>query len=238
MKEVSIIMPAYMEAQNIAAAVESTLWAVKAANLTDYEILIVTCTRPDGSHDGTPDIAARLAGQNSHIKVFNTSYGNLGQKFWMGVDNVRFPYAVMVASDNEIGREAIRDVLVNAGKADIVTSYAVNMEVRPFIRRVISRTFTFLMNVITGRWLKYYNGMCLHRVDLLKTVPVRNTSFAYMAESLTYLLSRGHSFYEVPIMLQERQGGKSAAFKLDNIIAVSKTLCRLFWQYRVTGRYA
>ncbi len=80
--------------------------------------------------------------------------------------------------------------------------------------------------------------MCLHRVDLLKTVPVRNTSFAYMAESLTYLLSKGTTFYEVPIMLQERQGGTSAAFKLNNVIEVCKTLCRLFWQYRVTRRYS
>lgn len=237
MKKISIIMPAYMEAQNIAGAVASTVGAAQAVGLTDYEILIVTCTRPDGSHDGTPDIAAQLARNNPHIKVFNTSYGNLGEKFWIGVDNAKFPYVVLVASDNEISREAIQSMLVSAGKADIVTSYAANMEVRPFMRRVISRLFTFLMNIITGRRLKYYNGMCLHRVELLKKVPVRNTSFAYMAESLTYLLSKGYSFYEVPIMLQERQGGKSVAFKIDNVKEVCATLCRLFWQYRVTRRY-
>lgn len=233
MDKISIIMPAYMEAQNIAAAVDSTLWAVQAARLSDYEILIVTCTRPDGSHDGTPDIAKRLAEGDPHIRFFPTPYGNLGQKFWLGVDNARFPHAVMVASDNEIGREAIRDVLKRAGDADIITSYAANMEVRPVMRQIISRTFTALMNVITGRRLKYYNGMCLHRVELLKSVPTRNTSFAYMAEVLTYLLSRGYSFYEVPILLQERQGGKSAAFKLNNIVEVSKTLGRLFWKYRI-----
>lgn len=233
MNKISIIMPAYMEVKNIAAAVESTLWAVQAAGLADYEILIVTCTRPDGTHDGTPDIAKRLAEGNPHIRFFPTSYGNLGQKFWIGVDKARFPFVVMVASDNEIGREAIRDVLTRAGAADIVTSYAANMEVRPLMRQIISRTFTMLMNIISGRRLKYYNGMCLHRVELLKSVPTRNTSFAYMAEVLTHLLSKGHSFYEVPILLQERQGGKSAAFKLNNIVEVCKTLGKLFWKYRI-----
>ena len=47
MREISIIMPVYMEAANVRDAVKSAARAVKGAGLDDYEIMIVDCLRPD-----------------------------------------------------------------------------------------------------------------------------------------------------------------------------------------------
>jgi hypothetical protein len=151
----------------------------------------------------------------------------------MGVDNARFGYTVMIGGDNEQAEASIKKVIERAGRKDIIISYPANMEIRPLMRRVISWTFTFLMNFISGLHLRYFNGMCVHRVDLLRQVKDRNDSFAYMAEILAKLVRAGHSYEEVPLMLQKRAGGKSAAFKRDNVISVCKTLLKLFWQYRI-----
>jgi dolichol-phosphate mannosyltransferase len=233
MKAISIAIPVYMEAKNVAAATESVTWAVGQAGFDDYEIMIIDCLREDGTHDGTPEIAEGLARNDQHIKVFHNKYINLGKKFWIGVDNARFPHMILVAGDNELTKESIQDVIKHIGEADVVTSYVANTEVRPLMRRLISWTFVGLMNVITGLRLKYYNGMCVHDVDLLKTVKERNESFAYMAVVSAEVLRAGHTFKEIPIKLQKRVGGKPAAFKRDNIIAVSKTLLKLFWKYRI-----
>jgi len=230
----TIIVPVYMEAENIESAVKGINLAVGKSGIEDYEILIIDCNRPDGSNDGTPEIADGLALRDAHrIKTFHNSYINLGKKYWMGVDNASFPFVIMIPGDNELSSESIERVLSQIGEKDIIISYPSNQEIRPFSRRIISRTFTMLMNFITGLNLKYYNGMCIHRVDILKKLKHRNTSFAYMAEILSSVLKEGCSYKEVPILLQEKKGGKSAAFKIDNIIDVGKTLLRLFWRYRI-----
>ncbi len=235
MRAISIIVPVYMEARNVAEAVENTAWAVKQAGFDDYEIMIIDCLREDGTHDGTPEIAERLAQDDEHIRIFHNSYINLGRKFWIGVDSARFPYVILVAGDNELSRESVRNIVAHAGEADLIFSYIANMEIRPLMRRIISRTFTFLMNCIAGLHLKYYNGMCVHKVENLRKIKERNDSFAYSAEILAQLIRAGYSYKEVPMVLRKRESGKPTAFKLDNVVAVSKTLFRLFWKYRIRG---
>jgi len=235
MKTISIILPVYMEAGNVAAAVEGATWAVNQAGFDDYEMMIIDCLREDGTHDGTPEIADALAKKDQHIRVFHNSYINLGRKFWLGVDNAHFPYVVMVAGDNELARESIRGVIAHTGEADIIMSYTANMEIRPLMRRVISRTFTFLTNLIVGLHLRYYNGMCVHKTENLRKIKERNDSFAYSAEILAQLIRAGYSHKEVPMILKKRDRGKPTAFKMKNVIGVSRTLFKLFWKYRIKG---
>lgn len=235
MKAISIIIPAYMEAANIQSAVRNVIWALDEARVEDYELLIIDCLRRDGTHDGTPEIAESLAKQNSHVKVFHNPYVSLGTKYWLGVEAAKFPYVVLVPGDNELPRESLRDILSHLGEADILTTYTANMEVRPLIRRIISRTFTFLINFSTGLNLRYYNGDCVHRTEIVKQVKDRDDSFAYMAKLLTQLIKAGYSYKEIPITLQKRGGGKSAALKMGNFVSVGKTIFSLFWKYRILG---
>src|SRR3989344_2053174 len=107
MLNVSVIVPVYMEAENIRGAISSVLRALNEAKIECYEILIIDCKRQDGTDDGTPAIADELALINNRIKVFHNSYINLGHKYWMGVDNAKYPYLVMVPGDNEISTESI-----------------------------------------------------------------------------------------------------------------------------------
>lgn len=233
MKLVSVIMPVYMEAANVENAVNNTLWALENAGVQDYEIIIIDCLRQNGTHDGTPVIAERLAANNPRIKVSHNRYMNLGDKYWQGVDRAAFPYLTLVAGDNELAKESVCEILKHLGEADIIISYPENSEVRPFSRRLISKLFVLILNFITGLNLRYYNGMCIHKTLLLRNIRKRNSSFAYMAEVLITLLKKGYSYKEVPFRLQKRKGGKSAAFKLKNVISVSKTVIRLFCQYRL-----
>lgn len=232
-KSLTIIMPVYMEAENIRDSVANTKIALAEAKIGGYEILIIDCKRQDGTDDGTPAIADELARQDSRIRVFHNSYINLGEKYWIGVDNARYPYVTLVPGDNEIPPKSIQEPMMHIGEADIITTYPANMKVRPLMRRVVSYTFTGIVNLISGLNLKYYNGSCIHKTELVRTIKLRNHSFAYMAEILIQLLKQGHSYKEVPTTLQPRGGGKPAAFKKDNVISVGKTLVSLFFKYRL-----
>lgn len=224
-----------MEVNNIRDAVQNVLWAISEAKIDNYELLIIDCLRKDNTHDGTPEIADKLAKEDGHIRVFHNPYINLGTKYWMGVDNARFPYIILVPGDNELAKEALRDILVHIGEADILISYPVNKKVRSLRRRLLSKTYIILVNLSTGLNLNYYNGSCVHKIEMLKKIKDRNDNLVYMAKLLVQLIKSGCSYKEIPIYLQERKG-KPSVLTLSNFLSVGRSIFDLFWQYRILGK--
>lgn len=235
-KTISVIIPAYMEAANLEAAVNGTLWALRKAKIDDYELLIIDCLRPDGTHDGTPDIATSMARENSRIKVFHNRYMNMGAKYWLGVDAAKFAYCVLVPGDNELSKEALKNMLDHLGEADILASYPSNMWIRPPVRQALSHAYTFLINFSTELNLRYYNGACIFKTDIVRAVRKRSSGLTYMTELLIHFIKAGHSYKQIPITLQKRIGGKASVLKIDNFLDVGMTILRLFWRYRIVGQ--
>jgi hypothetical protein len=64
-------------------------------------------------------------------------------------------------------------------------------------RRVVSRVYTGILNVIMGRRLKYYCGWVIHRTDLVRSLPHITTSFSFQAGVLCEVLRQGASILEV-----------------------------------------
>jgi len=225
-KSISIIIPAFNEADNLEAAVISALSALEG-RITDYEILIFD----DCSTDGTGEIADRLGATNSKIRsIHNPVNMGFGYNFTKGVELAQKPYVVMFPGDNEVTEQAMAALFDNVGKADIVTSYPVNTEVRSLMRRVISRLYVLILNTLFRLNLRYYNGACIHQTEVLCRVPMKTHGFAYMSNILIRMIKSGYTFYEVPIQLQPREHGRTSAFKLKNIVSVIRTIGSLAWE--------
>lgn len=229
----SVIIPVYMEAKNIRGAVDGAIRAVENAGIEKYELIIIDCLRRDGSHDRTPEIADELASSNPRIRVIHNNYVNLGYKYFQGVHAARYDYVTLIPGDNENATDSITETLKRIGEADIIIPYPVNTEVRPLMRRIFSRTYTLGNNFIFGLNLRYYNGLSVYRKDLFKRLPQWTDSFAYAAEILVLLLKSGASYIEIPIQLQKRASGKTAAFEIKNIITVMNTIFSLFWRVNI-----
>jgi glycosyltransferase involved in cell wall biosynthesis len=228
-RTISIIVPAYNEEGNLKATVEGVA-GIAVQRFSDYEILIFD----DYSVDKTGEIADDLASVNSHVLVHHNQRNmGFGYNYTKGVELARMEYVMMIPGDNEITDESIGAICDMAGSADIIVPYTVNTEVRPVSRRIISKTFTAIMNVITGLHLRYYNGPCIHNAGIIKSIPMTTWGYAYMASILARLIRSGHSYLEVGMYLKQRGYGGSKAFKLKNIARVGKTLLDLFWELRV-----
>jgi glycosyltransferase involved in cell wall biosynthesis len=227
-RTISIIVPAFNEEGNLKATIDEVVDIV-SKRFSDYEILIFN----DFSTDRTGEIADALAANNPHVRVMHNERNmGFGYNYTKGVELVRMQYAMMIPGDNEITYESIVNICDAAGSADIIVPYTVNMEVRPFSRRIISRTFTRLMNLITGLNLKYYNGPCLHKSKIIKSVPMTTWGYAYMAAILARLIKSGRTYKEIGMYIKERGYGGSKAFRLKNILRVSKTLIELLLEMR------
>lgn len=228
----SIIIPAYNEFSNLKLALESTIRALKKAGIFDYEIIIITNTRRDGSHDGTPNIAAQLTREHPNVShIHNPAYVNLGFKFRQGVKSARKDYITWVPGDNETVESSIAEIISHTGEAPMVISYTSNKQVRTWKRNFVSRGFTVLCNILFGLNLKYYNGICIYPRQMLQAVPMSSDNFAYMAEIIIYLVKSGTGYIQVPMEIKPTSA--SASFKIRSVFEALGTLALLFWNIHI-----
>ena len=220
----SIIVPAYNEAASILGTLDNVSAAVDATGL-EAEVLVID----DGSDDDTAALvtanAARFPGmrliENGRNLGFGATYRN-------GVAAAAGEYIVMVHGDNAWGAATLSDLFSRVGQADIVVGYTRDMwRSRTFTRTVVSKTFTMLVNAITGRRLQYYNGLQIHRADVLKRMTIQSSGFGFQPEVLVKALGQTTTLVEVPMDLREREHGDSTAFRWKNAVDVYHTLRRL-----------
>ena len=229
---ISVIMPALDEEENLAPAV-MTVRNAFANRVSDYEIIIFD----DGSSDGTGAVAESLARADPRVVVVHHPRPmGIGRCYREGVGRARFEYALMVPGDNEVPGEAVAILAGQAGTADVVAPYFVNPEIRPFSRRLLSRLFTRLVNRLFGLSLRYYNGPCLIRTELVRSLPGGHDGFAYMAANLVRLAAASHRIIQVGIPLGVRQAGRSKALSLRNSLDVARTLRALYGEARARRR--
>ena len=223
-RSLSIVIPAYNEADNILDTLENVTAALAPLPI-DAEILVVD----DGSRDGTGRLVAANASRFPGVRLLvNERNLGFGATYRRGVTAATHDYVVMVHGDNAWGAETLRQFFAHAGDADIIVGYTRNMwQSRPLVRTLMSKTFTLLVNLIVHRRLKYYNGLQIHRADVLKKLAIQSTGYGFQAEVLVKALRLTDTFIEVPMDLIDRAHGESKAFRAGNAVDVVRTLMRL-----------
>src|SRR6202035_5424341 len=98
-------------------------------------------------------------------------------------------------------------------------------------RYFTSRTYTNLLNLLFGQKIKYYNGLPVHRLDLLRQLRINSTGFAFQGEILTKLLRGGCSMTEVGVLGAEMTRS-SSALRMKGLINIAKVLALLVWEVR------
>ncbi len=227
-RSMTIIMPAFKEAANLENAVRETESALAKSGITDYEILIMTCVDREGKHDGTPDIADRLAAEkpgrvrHAHSQTFI----GLGDQYRKAVGLASKTYVMMVPGDNENDSSSMPNILSHLGESDMIVTYTANPEVRAWYRRFLSRWYTRILNLLFGHKMPYYNGINVYRTEDLRRALPTTDSFAFMAEILLRLLKMGRTYVTVPVHVRPING-PSSALRWKNIVSTCKTVFRL-----------
>lgn len=231
MPSLSIIVPAYQEAATLQGAYQTIVYAVKKTSIIDYEILIVT-DDSDGP-DGTYGLAVSIAKTDDHVRILHRPLNTtLGYKYREAVLEATKEHITMIPAHDLTEASSVAYIFTKIGQADSILTYTVNPMVRPFLVRIVSFCFTLLCNVIFGLRLRYYNGITVHRANILKTVPMSANNNAYMAEILAYLITSGVGYIEVPQMIK-RSNRKGRAFNLKSAWSCLGTLLVTAWRIRV-----
>lgn len=221
--ELSLFVPCLNEEVRVV----STLRTIHAAMLElgySYEIIVVD----DGSTDRTSAVVQDFITSNPDIPVtLHRNPWNLGlaRSFVDTAFRGRGQYYRLICGDDVEPKEAIVTICRNLGKADIIVPYHPVLPGKSRFRSIVSKTYTILVNLISGYSLHYYNGCALYRrFHVMRWAPY-NYGFGFQADLITRLLDEGATHFEVPVNvshLTKAEGRSPLNFR--NFVSTGHTL--------------
>lgn len=224
--DITFFVACYNEEANIVAALTNVVNATKEVGCS-YDIVVIDDASKDRSvelikqyMDAHPDVPLKL--------LVNASNQGLGANYAEGCFHGNGKYYRLICGDNEERYETIVAVLKHLGQADMILSYHVDRSARSWHRRVVSSSFTGLVNLVTGYRIKYYNGLpIIRRYDVMRWHSHAH-GFGFQADTITRMLDLGATYVEVPVVPTERTEGKTKAFTMRNFCSVGHTLLEIF----------
>jgi glycosyltransferase involved in cell wall biosynthesis len=221
MPSLSIIIPAYNEAENIVDTLQNVTLALEPLAVR-HEILVID----DGSTDATTALVTSNLNRFPAVRLLvNERNMGFGWSYRRGVEAAALDHIVMVHGDNAWGSATLREFFSRVGEADVIVGYTRDMwGTRTKTRTLISKAYTLVVNLITRRRLKYYNGLQIHTAPVLKSLKIQSSGYGFQSEVLVKSLRRTRTVVEVPMDLIEREKGESKAFRLKNVVDVFRTL--------------
>jgi glycosyltransferase involved in cell wall biosynthesis len=198
--QVSVIVPAYNEAECIGQVLADLNAALSAGDLT-YEVIVVD----DGSTDQTPGIA-QASGARLLQHGVNRGYGAALKS---GIRAARGERIVITDSDGTYPADRIPTLVALLDEWDMVVGARTGRNVRmPLIRRPAKWVLNQLANYLTGTQIPDLNSglRAFWRETALRFFPILPNGFSLTTTITLAMLSENYRVHFVPIDYHERRG--------------------------------
>jgi glycosyltransferase involved in cell wall biosynthesis len=225
--DITIVVTCYNEEAFIVETIDIVIGALEEVGCS-YEVIVVDDVSQDSSVQRIRDYIASHPGRSIRLKVNEVNRGlanNYVEAAFLG----KGKYYRLCCGDNPEPREVLVNAFKHIGAADIIIPYQIQDAVvgKQQSRKLLSMIFTFLVNLISGYRLKYYNGLAIHlRYNVMRWHP-SSYGFGFQADILTRLLDEGASYMQVPSSGIDRKGSGSTALTMRNFLSVTHTLLEL-----------
>jgi glycosyltransferase involved in cell wall biosynthesis len=217
--QLSIIVPAFNEAANLAPVVQRTSAALRAADwLASHEIVVVD----DGSSDGTGAVADGLASSVPGVRVVHHERNRgFGAAIRSGYTRATGEYCVAIPSDGEVEVEQALALFRAMGDADVMVSRRERSG--PMPREVFTTAWHMLMRAIVGADLRGMDGIYVIRTSLLREMSLRSNTGLVNLEILMHCAKRGVRMRSGIMQASPRLSGES---KVANV----RTMATITWE--------
>jgi len=204
--ELSLIMPAYNEEDNIGSVIERVDTVVSRIGLK-YELIVVD----DGSLDRTRVKVADCARNNGHVKVVGYE-NNVGKGYALktGFSQAAGDLVVFMDSDSDIDPKQIGRYVEALKDADVVVASKRHPQSKvdiPLTRRILSHGFNALVKLLVGlRLSDTQTGLkAVRRSVLVEVFPKLTVKrYAFDVELLALANLIGLKIVELPINVRLR----------------------------------
>ena len=218
----SVVMPAYNEAENVAPAVERVSAVLQSLGI-EYEIILVN----DGSRDRTGEIARELQTRIPHFKLVehfpNRGYGG---SLKAGFAAATCDWIAFTPSDNQFDFGEINLLLARSTEADIVSGYRAHRQ-DPFVRRLNALGWNTVVRLLFGFLCRDIDcGFKLFRRELLDHIHIESNGAMIDTEFLAGARARGYRITDVPVTHLPRQAGHPTGANIRVILKAFRDLAR------------
>lgn len=208
MPELSVVMPAYLEAENLRLLLPRLKGVLEKTDVKDFEILVVDTATP---LDETKEVCNQIG-----VKYLARSPGNdFGDAVRSGIREAQGEWILCLDSDGSHPPEFTPELLKNRGQADIVIAsryvaggYTENSLPLVLMSRVLNWTYAVVLGL---KCKDVSNSFKLYRASLLKELNLTCSNFDIIEEILFKIL-RYHPdtrIFEVPFTFKKRMFGET-----------------------------
>lgn len=221
--EISIVIPAYNETENIEKTVSDSQ-IVGKKHFKGYEIIVVD----DASRDNTSSIVKKLAKKDSNIFLV-IHKKNMGKAAALntGFKSAKGEYIFYTDADNQYNINDIVGLKNFINKADVVSGCRKNKAVSPF-RKLASDLYNLIARVFLG--VKAKDIECafkLFRSEKLKRIKIESAYFMVETEILAKATRLGFYIVDFPVKHYPRTGGETSVSPLRDTFRTVKGLIYL-----------
>jgi glycosyltransferase involved in cell wall biosynthesis len=225
--DITVLVTCYNEEALITDTLDNVTGALRETGCS-YEIIVVDDVSTDNSVVKVREYVQKYPADPIRLRINERNRG-LATNYIDTAFEARGKYYRLCCGDNAESKQILVDVFRHIGKADIVIPYQNQNEIpgKSLFRRLLSGTFTLLVNLISGYKVKYYNGLAIHlKYNVMRWHP-SSYGFGFQADMITRLLDEGASYIQVPSSSIDRKGSGSSALTLRNFLSVIHTFLEL-----------
>lgn len=204
-RNVSVILPAYNEAEGIRAAVLEIDDYLKT-KFSDYEIIVVS----EGSTDNTEEVLANLKKEINRLKSFcKKEWAGMAGAVRTGFKNASKDLIFYTDADRQFDITELEKILPWIPEYDIVTGFKIKRG-DPIARFWASRFYNFVMRLLFGISVRDINcAFKLYKKEVVKSVDFLPTLTEGTINAEVYIsaMKHGYKIKEVPVHHYPRQTG-------------------------------
>lgn len=223
MHSISVVIPAYNEAPNVAKAIESAVAAIEKIT-SDYEIIVVD----DGSRDDTSAVAGALLPRFPRLRVVrnepNRGYGGALRR---GFDEATKELILFAPADNQFDLEETPRLLALIDQGAAIASGHRAERNDPLVRRLNAFGWNSTIRLLFGFLSSDIDcGFKVFRRSILAHVPLHSTGAMIDTELMAGAKARGYVIKDTPVTHLPRTAGRPTGANLRVILRAFRDLFR------------
>ncbi len=234
MPSISLVLPAYNEAENIEPMIAEAIPALEA-NADDYEIIVVD----DGSSDETASVTKRVMEEHPHVRLIQHPVNQgFGAAVFSGFTNAVKDWIFYTDADRQFVLSELERFVPLMDQADLIAGYRAPRR-DPFLRVFYGKGWSMLCTLLFGYTVRDVDcGFKLFRREIIQELAPRIASrgATFSIEWLARAKRSGYRFVELPVSHRPRVAGSQTGANINVIVRAFRELVRVRLQLWREGK--
>ncbi len=222
---ISLVLPAYNEADNIAPMVAEAMPALEAVS-DDFEIIVVD----DGSADDTAAVTRRVMESNPHVRLIEHPVNQgFGAAVFSGFTNAEKDWIFYTDADRQFVLGELENFVPLMDQADLIAGYRAPRR-DPFLRVFYGKGWSMLCTLVFGYTVRDVDcGFKLFRREIIEELAptIRSRGATFSIEWLARAKRAGYRFVELPVTHRPRVAGSQTGANIGVIVRAFRELVQV-----------